>query len=82
MAAGADEIGLFNTGQGFYAIANRCPHRQGPLSDGILSGQTVYCPLHNWNLSLESGCVLSGGAGEVKTYPVKVDDEKIYIELD
>ncbi len=76
------EIGLFNTGKGFYAIDNRCPHKQGPLSDGILSGETVFCPLHNWNLDLKTGCALSGGTGQVKPYPVKVEGSKIFIALE
>ena len=73
------ELGVFNTGKGFFAIDNRCPHRQGPLSDGIISGKTVYCPLHNWNIDLESGCAMKGGEGQVKSYPVKIEDSKIYI---
>ena len=79
---GSQEIGLFHTSEGFFAVENRCPHRQGPLSDGILSGKTVFCPLHNWNISLESGCALSGGEGQVKTYPTKVEGEKIFVAFE
>lgn len=73
------DVALFNVGEGFLAVDNRCPHRRGPLADGIVAGKSVFCPLHTWRISLESGCALSGGAGRVATYPVKVLAGKIYI---
>ena len=76
------EVALFNVGDGYLAVDNRCPHKQGPLADGILSGKNVFCPLHNWKISLESGCALSGGQGQVKTYPVKVVGGNICIAFE
>ncbi len=76
------DVALFNVGTEYLAVDNRCPHKQGPLSDGIVSGKNVYCPLHNWKISLESGCALSGGTGHVKSYPVKVVDGKICVAFD
>ena len=73
------DVALFNVGEGFLAVDNRCPHRQGPLADGIVAGKAVFCPLHSWKISLESGCALGGGEGSVNTYPVKVVDGKVYI---
>jgi len=74
------EVALFNLGrEGFLAVNNQCPHQQGPLSDGIVSGSSVFCPLHNWQIDLQSGNVISGGEGCVKTYPVKEMDGKVYI---
>ncbi len=73
------DVALFNVGDGYLAVDNRCPHKQGPLSDGILSGRSVFCPLHNWKISLESGCALSGGQGQVKSYPVQFVDGRVYI---
>lgn len=73
------DIALFNLGNEFLAVDNRCPHKSGPLADGIVSGKAVFCPLHNWKISLESGCALSGGEGKVKKYPVKVIGEKICV---
>ena len=49
------EIAIFNLGDRFLAVENRCPHRGGPLADGIVSGATVVCPLHAWKMSLETG---------------------------
>ena len=76
------QVALFNLGNEYLAVDNQCPHKQGPLSDGILSGKSVFCPLHNWKISLESGCALSGGKGQVKTYPVKVVSGKICIAFE
>lgn len=66
----------------YRAIENRCPHKDGPLADGIVAGKNVFCPLHNWKISLENGCALSGGTGQVKTFPVKVTDNEIYVALE
>ncbi len=47
---------MFHTMRGeFYALVNKCPHKQGPLSQGIVHGDSVTCPLHNWKISLRSG---------------------------
>ena len=52
---GGREIAIFNLGTRFLAIDNRCPHKGGPLSDGIVSANTVVCPLHAWKINLETG---------------------------
>ena len=79
--ATGQELALFNLGGEYLAIDNRCPHKSGPLADGIVSGKAVFCPLHNWKISLVSGCSLSGGEGRVKKYPVKIVEDKIYIHF-
>ena len=76
------DVALFNIGGEFLATDNRCPHKQGPLADGLIAGKAVFCPLHNWKISLESGCALSGGVGQVKTYPVKVINDYIHIAFE
>ncbi len=78
---GSHEVALFNLGGEYRAIDNRCPHKAGPLSDGIVAGKSVYCPLHNWKIGLENGCAQSGGEGQVKVYPVKVIGEKVYVDF-
>lgn len=70
-------IAVFNAGDRFLAVDNRCPHQGGPLADGILGGHTVACPLHNWRVDLETGAVVKpcdSGAEAVRTYAVKVED--------
>ena len=66
------EAALFNLGDEYFSVDNRCPHKAGPLADGIVAGKAVFCPLHNWKINLKDGCALSGGKGQVKVYPVKI----------
>jgi nitrite reductase (NADH) small subunit len=75
------EIAVFNLGGRFVALANRCPHRGGPLADGILTATAVVCPLHGWKVGLQHGCIErpAGDAACVQTYPVRVDDETIAV---
>jgi len=77
---GDDEIAIFNLGDRYLAVDNSCPHRGGPLCDGIVSGDTVICPLHGWKISLETGHVLKPDVSvRVGTYPVEVDDGVIRV---
>jgi nitrite reductase (NADH) small subunit len=55
---GDEEVAMFNLGDPFVAVDNACPHRGGPLCDGIVSGETVTCPLHGYKISLDTGHVL------------------------
>ena len=55
---GERHIAIFNLGNRFAAIDNKCPHSGGPLCDSIVSGDTVVCPLHGWKISLKDGSVL------------------------
>lgn len=74
------EIAVFHTMRGeVYALVNKCPHKQGPLSQGIVHGDSVTCPLHNWRISLRSGQALGDDEGCVPTIPVKVDAGRIYL---
>lgn len=64
-----------------FALEDRCPHRGGPLSQGIVHGTSVTCPLHNWVLSLKTGEAQGADEGRVATCPVKVDRGRILIDL-
>lgn len=81
VTCGEYDIALFNLGNEFLAVDNTCPHKGGPLADGVVAGDAVFCPLHNWKISLKTGCALSGGEGQVKTYPVKVINGQVCIAL-
>jgi nitrite reductase (NADH) small subunit len=77
------EIAVFNLGGRFVALTNRCPHRGGPLADGILTATSVVCPLHGWKVDLQQGCV-ERPAGEpacVETYPVRVEQDTIAVRV-
>ncbi|MCY1670846.1 nitrite reductase small subunit NirD [Novosphingobium sp. SL115] len=77
---GAEELAVFRTqANEFYALVNKCPHKQGPLSQGIIHGNLVACPLHNWNISLKTGQALGDDEGCVPTIPLKVDAGRIYL---
>jgi len=77
------KIAVFRTGDDqAFAIVDRCPHKGGPLSQGIVHGTAVTCPLHNWVVSLETGRALGADQGEVRTIPVKIDGEQLFIALD
>lgn len=77
------EIALFNLGNRFLAVENRCPHQGGPLADGIVTGCAVVCPLHAWKVSLETGAVErpGGTATCVGTFPTRVDDDVVLVGL-
>ena len=76
------DIALFrNSDDEVFALRNKCPHKGGPLSEGIVSGRRVTCPLHNWVMELESGNAVAPDVGCAPAYPVKVEDDAIYLSL-
>ncbi|WP_198264346.1 nitrite reductase small subunit NirD [sulfur-oxidizing endosymbiont of Gigantopelta aegis] len=64
-----------------FAIKDSCPHKQGQLSQGIVHGNKVTCPLHNWTISLESGEALGPDEGCTNVFATKVEDGLITIDL-
>ncbi len=77
---GGEEIAIFRTANGgVYALVNKCPHKQGPLSQGIVHDTSVTCPLHNWRISLVTGEALGEDKGCVPVIPVKIDGGRILI---
>lgn len=76
-------IAVFRTADDrIFAINDKCPHRNGPLSQGIVHGDHVTCPLHNWVLSLESGLAQGADEGSVPVYPVRVEASSIYLQIE
>jgi nitrite reductase (NADH) small subunit len=75
-------IAVFHTrgGDGVYATQAFCPHRQGPLIDGLIGGTTLLCPLHAWKFDLKTGEALMGTCG-LETYPVRLDGDEIVLTL-
>lgn len=64
-----------------FALDDRCPHRGGPLSQGIVHGAAVACPLHNWVISLETGDAQGPDKGHVRCWPLRVEEGRILIDL-
>lgn len=76
------DIALFrNSDDEIFALRNKCPHKGGPLSEGIVSGRRVTCPLHNWVMELESGSAVAPDVGCTPVFPVKVEGDVIYLSL-
>ncbi len=63
-----------------FAIDDSCPHKKGPLSEGIVHGNAVTCPLHNWVIDLETGMAQGADEGRVNTYEIKVEDGRILLD--
>ena len=80
---GGRELAIFNLGDRFVAVENRCPHQGGPLSDGIVSGSTVVCPLHAWRVRLDSGSVdrPGGAAACLQTFATRVEGDIVLVQL-
>ncbi|MDO7907766.1 nitrite reductase small subunit NirD [Paenibacillus sp. JX-17] len=78
------EIALFRLSDGqILAVENKCPHKGGLLSEGMVCGTKVHCPLHDWRIDLVSGRVQDPDTGCVRTFPVAIDAERglIYLTL-
>jgi nitrite reductase (NADH) small subunit len=69
-----------NSENEIFAILDRCPHKGGPLSQGIVHGHAVTCPLHNWTIDLTTGCAQAPDVGCVTHYLIKVDHNKIFLD--
>ncbi|MFD2683019.1 nitrite reductase small subunit NirD [Bacillus seohaeanensis] len=79
---GPYEIALFKLSNGSVrAIENRCPHKGGVLSEGMISENSVFCPMHDWKINLDNGKVHEPDIGCVKTYQVEVINDEVYIIL-
>ena len=74
-------VALFRTAADkVFALEDRCPHKGGPLSQGIVHDDAVTCPLHNWVIELNSGEARGPDEGSVQTYPVEVRDGRVLID--
>jgi len=76
------DIAVFRTrDDAVFALDDRCPHKGGPLSQGLVHGHAVTCPLHDTVVCLSSGRVLDGAAGRVRLHAVRVVDARVYLAL-
>lgn len=75
-------IAVFRTSDDrVFALEDRCPHRGGPLSQGIVHGHCVTCPLHDWVIDLSTGHATGADEGETGAFPVRIVDGRIYVDL-
>ena len=74
-------VALFRTAEAeIFATSDRCPHKGGPLSEGIVHGRSVTCPLHSWVFSLETGQAQGADVGQIATYAAHVVKGRILLD--
>lgn len=81
-AVGGKAVAIFNVDGRFYAISNTCLHRGGPLGQGMLSGPSVMCPWHAWSWDVTTGENTANPELKVPSYPVKVEDGQVLVQVD
>ncbi|GAB2183084.1 nitrite reductase small subunit NirD [Roseibium sp. LAB1] len=75
-------IAVFRTAKDdVFALEDKCPHKNGPLSQGIVHDGCVTCPLHNWVISLETGAAQGADEGRTAAFPVRLEDDRILVDL-
>ena len=81
--AAAGPIAIFKAADDtLFAVLDRCPHKGGPLSQGIVHGHAVTCPIHAWNINLANGCALAPDAGCTRRYDVKCVADEGFLRRD
>jgi nitrite reductase (NADH) small subunit len=81
--ANGPEVAVFrNAEDKVFALLDRCPHKGGPLSQGIVFGESVACPLHNWTIGLADGCARAPDEGCTPRFSVKVENGQVSLDLD
>lgn len=79
---GQTDVAVFRNGEDkVFALLDKCPHKGGPLSQGIVFGERVACPLHNWNVELNSGCAVAPDEGCTQKFSVKIEDGKVHLDV-
>lgn len=74
------EVAVFKLSSGtIKAVENKCPHKGGVLSEGIVSGEYVFCPMHDWKICLEDGKVQAPDFGCVKKYETLIEDGEVFL---
>ena len=82
VATAEGNVALFRAaGDEIFALKDECPHKKGPLSQGIVHGKRVTCPLHNWVLELENGAAIAPDTGCATTYAVRIENGAVQLSL-
>jgi nitrite reductase (NADH) small subunit len=80
---GATDVAVFrNSEDQVFALLDRCPHKAGTLSQGIVFGTSVACPLHNWTIGLEDGCAKQPDEGRTQRFSVKIEGRQVLLDLE
>ena len=77
------DVAVFRTADDrVFALLDKCPHKGGPLSQGIVFGESVACPLHNWTIGFGDGCAAAPDVGCVQKFSVRVEGDVVSLDLD
>ena len=79
VTVGDRAFALFNIEGQFYALDGHCPHRGGPLGEGLTENGHVYCPLHGWEFDVKTGVCIDNAGKRVACFPARVLDGKVAI---
>jgi nitrite reductase (NADH) small subunit len=80
---GAVAVAVFrNSEDKVFALLDRCPHKGGPLSQGIVFGESVACPLHNWTIGLADGCAKAPDEGCTTPFACKVESGQVFLDAE
>ncbi|MEP3638807.1 MAG: nitrite reductase small subunit NirD [Paracoccaceae bacterium] len=75
-------IAVFRTSDDrVFALEDKCPHKNGPLSQGIVHDGCVTCPLHNWVIALDTGTAQGADEGQTQSFPIKLDGDTVLLGL-
>lgn len=76
------DIAVFRTAEDeVFALLDKCPHKGGPLSQGIISGKVVTCPMHSWKIQLDSGMAVAPDVGCTRSFAVKLEAGTVWIAI-
>ena len=79
---GDKTIAIFRTSEDeIFALEDKCPHKNGPLSQGIIHDNCVTCPLHNWIISLKTGQAQGADTGQTQSFAVRVEGAEIFLKI-
>lgn len=79
--SGGDIAVFRNAEDEVFALHDKCPHKAGPLSQGIVHGRKVTCPLHGWNIGLEDGHAVAPDVGSCSKFEVKVENGEVFLAV-
>lgn len=80
--AGVEVLLVHVAGEGVHAVQSVCPHQEVDLVDGTLEGRVLTCAMHLWEFDVVAGKGVNPGHAEIAKYPVKVEGEDIYVDVD
>ena len=82
VATADGDIAVFRTADDeVFALKDSCPHKGGPLSQGIVHGKRVACPLHDWKIHLDSGEAVAPDEGCAASFPVRLENGVVFLSL-